>query len=79
MSTERIDIESQDLEKVVGGSFQFDTKTNTMTYTHKDGSVTEHIILNAKKAWEISNLMHAKLIPEDEILATLISNGYLGS
>ena len=50
-----------------------------MTYTHKDGSVTEHKILDAKKAWETSNLMHAKLIPEDEILAALISDGYLGS
>ena len=78
MSTQRIDIEGKELENVVGGSFQFNTKTNTMTYTHEDGSVTEHTILDANKAWETSNLMHAKMIPEDEILATLISYGYLG-
>ena len=79
MSAERIDIECKELENVVGGFFQFNTNTNIMTYTHKDGSVTEHKILDAKKAWETSNLMHAKLIPEDEILAALISDGYLGS
>ena len=52
--------------------------TGIMTYTHKDGSTTEHQILDARKAWETSNQMHGQLVPEDEILKELVDKGYIG-
>ena len=77
MSSERINLSSEELEKVVGGFFHFNTNTMTMKYTHEDGTVTYHKILNAEKAWEMSNQMHAKRIPEDDILKELIDNKYI--
>ena len=77
MSAERIEINNNDLEKVVGGFFDWDTNTGIMTYTHKNGAVTTHKILNAKAGWALSNSLHGQLVPEDEILAQLIAAGYI--
>ncbi len=74
----KIIIDDQELDSVVGGFFDFNTYTGIMTYTHKDGSTTEHKILNARKAWETSNQMHGQLVPEDEILKELVDKGYIG-
>ena len=75
MSYERIDENS--LEKVVGGFFSWNTNTGYMTYTHKDGSVTKHRILDAEKGYDLSNKLHGQKMPEDDILDKLINAGYL--
>ena len=46
MAERKFIIDDTELDGVVGGFFQFDTNTNTITYTHKDGSVTTHQLLD---------------------------------
>ncbi len=77
MSEGRKIIDEKSLEKVVGGFFHFNTNNNTITYSHKDGSKTVHKILDLDKAWETSNNMHAKKIPEDDIMKELENKGYV--
>lgn len=77
MSTERKSIPENELENIVGGYMQFDQPTKTLTYYHKDGSVTTHDILKFKAAWTANNEMHTEGIPEDEILERLIEAGYV--
>ena len=78
MSNERQEINNnKELDQVVGGLFEWDTNTGYMTYTHKNGVVTKHKILNAKAGWARSNELHGKLVPEDDILKDLIDKGYL--
>lgn len=76
--SDRYAINDEELNGVVGGFFDFNTYTGIMTYTHKDGSVTTHKILDARSAWVTSNNLHAQLIPEDDILAQLINLRYIG-
>lgn len=70
-------ITDKELEMVVGGLFQFDSHKNTMTYTHKDGTITIHRVIDMKKAWEMSNNLHGKNIPEDDILKRLVASNYI--
>lgn len=77
MSIEKNKIADEALEQVVGGLFAFNGLTNTITYTHEDGSVTYHKILDYKKAWTMSNDLHGQNVPEDTILAKLIASGYV--
>ncbi len=77
MAEERKIINDEALEQVVGGLFSFNGITNIITYTHEDGSVTYHKILDYKKAWTMSNDLHGKNVPEDTILAQLIANKYV--
>ena len=79
MAERKFIIDDTELDGVVGGFFQFDTNTNTITYTHKDGSVTTHQLLDVKKAWVMSNQMHAELVPEDDIMAAMVSSGYVAN
>ena len=77
MSDGRKIIEENKLEKVVGGFFQFNTDNGTITYSHKDGSETVHQVLDMNNAWVTSNLMHAQLVPEDDIMKELQDKGYV--
>ena len=77
MSDERIKINDSSLESVVGGLFTFHKTTQVLDYTHPDGTVTYHKILNYQKAWEMSNSQHAKFIKEDDILQNLIDAKYI--
>ena len=74
---ERNLIKDENLDCVVGGYFQFDGDNSTITYSHKDGSVTVHQVLNLMEAWKMSNDLHGQLVPEDEIMARMIQNGYV--
>lgn len=65
------------LDCVVGGFFHWHKKSLVMDYTHMDGTVTTHQILDYAKGWELSNNLHAQNVPEDEILRQLISKGYI--
>ena len=77
MSEGRKIIDDKSLEKVVGGFFHFNGYDETITYSHKDGSQTVHKVLDMDKAWETSNNMHAKNIPEDDIMKELQDKGYV--
>jgi hypothetical protein len=72
-----MNISEENLEQVVGGQFQFDGVANILTYTHKDGSVTYHKLLDAKKAWVMSNQLHAQFMSEDKILKEMIDAKYV--
>lgn len=78
MATERRPLNEQELDQVVGGLFTFNPTTMTMTYTHADGSVTEHPIYNYDAAWKMSNDLHAQNYREDTILKKMIAAGYIG-
>jgi len=77
MSTTRNVLQDEQVENIVGGLFAFNGRTNILTYTHADNSVTTHKILDYKKAWEMSNDLHGKNVPEDDILKQMIANGYI--
>lgn len=74
---ERMNLTDDQLENVVGGFMLFNNQTMTLTYTHADGSVTTHQILNYDKAWELSNYMHGQNYREDTILKQLKKKGYV--
>ena len=67
----------KELEMVVGGFFHFNSNNKTMEYTHEDGSTTIHRVIDMEKAWEISNYLHGKHIPEDDILKQLVDYNYI--
>ena len=75
--SERKAINEEILEQVVGGFFSFNGNTNILTYTHGDGTVTKHKILKYSEAWKMSNDLHGKNVPEDQILSQMISKGYI--
>ena len=77
MSEERRLLKDDELETVVGGFFMFTKSTQTLKYTHRDGSVTVHQIANFNEAWDRSNILHAQNVNEDEILADLIGRGLI--
>ena len=77
MAENKAAINEELLDQVTGGFFNWSRKSMTMTYSHKDGSVTTHKVLDIDKAWERSNLLHSQKIDEDKILADLISKGYI--
>ena len=78
MSEERKELNNQELEQVAGGLFDFNPATMIMTYTHADGSVTEHPILDYKEAWKMSNDLHGQNYREDTILKKMQQAGYIG-
>ena len=77
MEKDREIIDDESLEKVVGGLFEWYPRYNVMKYTHDDGSVTKHTVLDYSKAWELSTKLHGQFVPEDEILEQLIQSGYV--
>lgn len=77
MSTGRQMIPEGDLENVVGGYMHFDQPTKKMTYYKKDGSVVTYNVKQFKNAWSASNTMHAQGMSEDDIVASLLSSGYI--
>ena len=76
MTGEKKQITDKELEMVVGGFFHF-KGYNTMSYTHEDGSITIHRVIDMEKAWEMSNHLHEKHIPEDDILKQLVAYNYI--
>ena len=77
MNNERKSIKEEVLDNVVGGLFYWHKDTQVMDYTHKDGTVTYHQILDYEKGWEMSNNLHGQKVPEDDILKRLIDNHYI--
>lgn len=77
MEANRTLINEEDLENVVGGFFHWHKKSLVLDYTHEDGSITYHKVLDYAKGWELSNNLHAKHVPEDEILQQLIDAKYI--
>ena len=77
MENNREIIIDEALESVVGGLFRWHKKSLVLDYTHKDGTVTYHKVLDFAKGWELSNNLHGQNVPEDEILRQLISKGYI--
>lgn len=77
MSDKKIILDDDQLDEVVGGLFIWHKKSLVLDYTHDDGTVTKHKILDYTKAWERSNILHAQHMDEDKILQDLISKGYI--
>lgn len=78
MSKERKKLSEQELDQIVGGLMNFNPQTMVMTYTHEDGTVTTHPILNYDKAWVMCNDLHAQNYREDTILKKMRAAGYIG-
>ena len=64
-------------EQVLGGLFVFHKRNGTVTYTHQDGTVTSHQILDYGKAWERCNMLEAQNWDGDRIFRDLVAKGYL--
>ena len=77
MSDNRTVINDDVLEQVVGGLFVFHKLSKYVTYTHQDGTVTEHNVLDYDKAWETSCMLEAQNMDEDRIFETLVASGYI--
>ncbi len=63
--------------KVVGGLFVFHRRSGIVTYTHDDGTVTNHQVLDYQKAWDRCNMLEAQNWNGDRIFRDLVDNGYL--
>lgn len=74
---ERRALSDQEIENVAGGYMSFNNETMILTYTHEDGSVTTHEILDYNAAWGLSNEMHAQNYREDSILKKMKAKGYI--
>ena len=70
-------INEKKLDRVVGGMFSWRPSENSLKFTHEDGTVTEHVILDFEKGWERSHLLFSQKVREEEILADLIRSGYV--
>lgn len=76
--SERKNISDEALEYVVGGYMNMNYNTKILTYTHEETKVvTRYKILDFEKAWKTSNALHSQNVHEDNIIAELISNGYI--
>ena len=79
MSDSRKIIDDEQLDKVVGGLFVFHKKSQYVTFTHQDGTVTNHNVLDYDKAWTDCCNMEGQNVPEDQIFQHLIKKGYIDS
>lgn len=70
-------ISENSLEQVVGGMFSWRPSENSLKFTHEDGTVTEHVILDFEKGWERSNLLFSQRVREEEILEDLVRSGFV--
>ena len=70
-------ISDHSLEQVVGGMFSWKPSEKSLKFTHEDGTVTEHVILDFEKGWERSNLLFSQKVREEDILADLIRSGFV--
>ena len=70
-------ISDEDLDKVVGGLFEFYKKSGYVKFTHQDETVTQHDIVDYDKAWELCCELEAKNWDEDKILQELITKKYI--
>ena len=77
MAENRVILNDEDLEKVVGGLFVFHKKSKYLTFTHQNGEVTNHNILDYQKAWETVCTLEAQNMDEDKIFQQLINKGYI--
>ena len=77
MDKDREMISEENLEKVVGGLFEWFPSYDQLKFTHDDGSVTRHKILDYEKGWALSTSLHEQNVPEEEILARLIAKKYI--
>ena len=77
MSDNKMHLDDDQLDEVVGGLFRWHKKSLVMDYTHSDGTVTKHKILDYAQAWERSNILHSQHMDEDQILQDLIAKGYI--
>lgn len=75
--TRRAELNEEALDVVTGGLFNWNEGTGIMTYTHDNGSVTKHAILDYDNAWYWSNQWHAQGLSEDVILAKLRANNFV--
>ena len=64
-------------EQVLGGLFVFHRRSGYVTYTHGDGTVTDHQVLNYEKAWETCCMLEAQKWDGDRIFRELVGKGYL--
>ena len=70
-------LSDEQLEQVMGGLFVFHKKSKYVTFTHQDGTVTEHNTLDYDKAWERCCLLEAQNWNEDDIFRDLVAKGYI--
>jgi hypothetical protein len=77
MIDKKMMLDDEQLEQVVGGLFVFHKKSRYVTFTHQDGTVTDHNILDYDKAWERCMSLEAANWDEDKIFQDLINKGYI--
>ena len=78
MSTGRKAINDDALNQVVGGKMHFNYDEMTLKYIHEEtGDVTYYTVDDFEKAWKLSNSMHGNNYHEDDIIAELLSKGYI--
>ena len=77
MSMNRQSIADEELVQVVGGLFEFYKKSKYVKYTHPDGTVTQHTLLNYDKAWEMCCNLEAQKMNENKICQQMIDSGYI--
>ena len=71
-------LSDEELDQVIGGLMNFNYDTKVLTYTHEERkTVTKYNIVDFEKAWKLSNARHAENVHEDNIIAEMLSKGYI--
>ena len=74
---EKYMLNDDQLEQVLGGLFVFHKKSKYVTFTHQDGSVSNHNILDYDKAWELCCNLESQNMDEDKIFQQLVNKKYI--
>ena len=77
MAENRVMLNNDQLDSVVGGLFVFHKDSKYLTFTHPNGEVTNHNVLDYQKAWDTICQLEVQNMDKDEIFAQLVSKGYI--
>jgi hypothetical protein len=79
--SDKVVLNEELLDDVQGGMMKWSGGSMTMTYTHRDGSVTKYPVTNGDiiAAYRRSNALHSEYINQEEyILEILQQEGIVG-
>ena len=77
MAINRELLNDEQVQKVVGGLFEFYTLSNVVKFTHPDESVSVHEVLDYDKAWELCCKLESQNMNEEKIFQEMVDAGYI--
>ncbi len=70
-------IDDDQLKNINGGMLKVDCRESTLLYSGSGVLNTKYRLMDYELAWDLIRELQARNLPEDEIIARLIANGYI--